>query len=147
MAAAVCVVGGLPFVMWNSPSWYWTMSATACVSAADPDRQHQMVSDTLVSLSVTRFAMYAPVVVRESAPICVQCGDHVRQKLLRDKDDAHRNGKEHRVAGDVPRMTPSLNVTAILWQTVRICCMRPRPRAILGRAQAAYIEVPRLRVG
>lgn len=44
------------------------MSATACVSAAEPDRQHQMVSDTRVSLSVTRFAMYAPVVVRESAP-------------------------------------------------------------------------------
>ena len=37
--------------------WYCTMSATACVSAADPDRQHQMVSYTCVSLSVTRFAM------------------------------------------------------------------------------------------
>jgi hypothetical protein len=44
------------------------MSATACVSAAEPDRQHQMVSWTRVSLSVTRLAMYAPVVVRESAP-------------------------------------------------------------------------------
>lgn len=68
MAAAVWVVGVLPFIMWNWPSWYCTMSATACVSAADPDRQHQMVSWTRVSLSVTRFAMYAPVVVRESAP-------------------------------------------------------------------------------
>lgn len=43
------------------------MSATACVSAADPDLQHQMVSWTCVSLSVTRFAMYAPVVVLLSA--------------------------------------------------------------------------------
>ena len=68
MAAAVCVVGALPFIMANNSSWYLTMSATACVSAADPDRQHQMVSCTCVSLSVTRFAMYAPVVVRESAP-------------------------------------------------------------------------------
>jgi hypothetical protein len=50
------------------PRWYWTMSATACVSAAEPDRQHQMVSCTCVSLSVTRLAMYAPVVVRLSAP-------------------------------------------------------------------------------
>jgi hypothetical protein len=46
------------------------MSATAWVSAAEPDRQHQMVSWTRVSLSVTRLAMYAPVVVRESAPEC-----------------------------------------------------------------------------
>ena len=68
MAAAVCVVGGLPFRMANRPNWYCTMSATACVSAAEPERQHQMVSWTFVSLSVTRFAMYAPVVVRESAP-------------------------------------------------------------------------------
>lgn len=68
MAAAVWVVGVLPFIMWNWPSWYCTMSATACVSAAEPDRQHQMVSWTRVSLSVTRLAMYAPVVVRESAP-------------------------------------------------------------------------------
>ena len=44
------------------------MSATACVSAAEPERQHQIVSCTCVSLSVTRFAMYAPVVVRLSAP-------------------------------------------------------------------------------
>jgi len=44
------------------------MSATACVSAAEPERQHQIVSCTCVSLSVTRFAIYAPVVVRESAP-------------------------------------------------------------------------------
>lgn len=44
------------------------MSATACVSAAEPDLQHQMVSCTLVSLSVTLFAMYAPVVVLLSAP-------------------------------------------------------------------------------
>lgn len=44
------------------------MSATACVSAADPDRQHHIVSWTLVSLSVTLFAMYAPVVVLLSAP-------------------------------------------------------------------------------
>lgn len=44
------------------------MSATACVSAAEPERQHQMVSWTCVSLSVTRFAMYAPLVVRLSAP-------------------------------------------------------------------------------
>lgn len=43
------------------------MSATAWVSAAEPDRQHQMVSCTCVSLSVTRFAMYAPVVVLLSA--------------------------------------------------------------------------------
>lgn len=49
------------------PRWYWTMSATACVSAAEPDRQHQIVSWTCVSLSVTRFAMYAPVVVLLSA--------------------------------------------------------------------------------
>lgn len=45
------------------------MSATACVSAALPDLQHQIVSCTRVSLSVTRFAMYAPVVVRESAAV------------------------------------------------------------------------------
>jgi hypothetical protein len=57
------------------------MSATACVSAAEPDLQHQIVSWTWVSLSVTRFAMYAPVVVLLSAP----------------------------------RMTPSLNVIAMLW--------------------------------
>jgi len=44
------------------------MSATACVSAAEPERQHQIVSCTCVSLSVTRFAMYAPVVVLLSAP-------------------------------------------------------------------------------
>ena len=44
------------------------MSATACVSAAEPDRQHHIVSCTCVSLSVTRFAMYAPVVVLLSAP-------------------------------------------------------------------------------
>ena len=44
------------------------MSATACVSAAEPDRQHHIVSCTCVNLSVTRLAMYAPVVVRESAP-------------------------------------------------------------------------------
>lgn len=44
------------------------MSATACVSAADPERQHQIVSCTCVSLSVTRLAMYAPVVVLLSAP-------------------------------------------------------------------------------
>lgn len=69
MAAAVCVVGGLPLVMANRPSWYCTMSATAWVSAALPDRQHHIVSCTRVSLSVTRFAMYAPVVVRESAPL------------------------------------------------------------------------------
>lgn len=53
--------------------------------------------------------------------------------------------EEQRLAGDVPRITPSLNVTAILSQTVRLCCMRPRPRTILGRGQAAHIEVPRLR--
>lgn len=69
MEAAVCVEGGLPFIMWNRPSWYCTMSATACVSAAEPERQHQIVSATRVSLSVTRLAMYAPVVVRESAPV------------------------------------------------------------------------------
>ena len=57
MDAAVCVMGGLPLCIAKSPSWYCTMSATAWVSAADPDRQHQMVSCTLVSLSVTRFAM------------------------------------------------------------------------------------------
>lgn len=68
MEAAVWVDGGFPFIMWNRPSWYWTMSATACVSAAEPERQHQMVSWTRVSLSVTRLAMYEPVVVRESAP-------------------------------------------------------------------------------
>lgn len=73
MAAAVWVVGVLPFIMWNWPSWYCTMSATACVSAAEPDRQHQMVSWTRVSLSVTRLAMYAPVVVRESAPAVNGC--------------------------------------------------------------------------
>jgi len=56
------------------------MSATACVSAAEPDLQHHIVSWTCVSLSVTRFAMYAPVVVLLSAP----------------------------------RMTPSLNVIAML---------------------------------
>jgi hypothetical protein len=44
------------------------MSATACVSAAEPDLQHQIVSSTRVSLSVTLFAIYAPVVVLESAP-------------------------------------------------------------------------------
>lgn len=44
------------------------MSATACVSAAEPDRQHHIVSCTCVNLSVTRLAIYAPVVVRESAP-------------------------------------------------------------------------------
>lgn len=44
------------------------MSATACVSAAEPDLQHQIVSWTCVSLSVTRLAMYAPVVVLLSAP-------------------------------------------------------------------------------
>ena len=44
------------------------MSATAWVSAAEPDRQHHIVSCTCVSLSVTRFAIYAPVVVRLSAP-------------------------------------------------------------------------------
>lgn len=57
------------------------MSATACVSAAEPERQHQMVSCTLVSLSVTRLAMYAPVVVRESAPkACnVSIGPQVRE--------------------------------------------------------------------
>jgi hypothetical protein len=44
------------------------MSATACVSAADPERQHQMLSSIIVSLSVTRLAMTEPVVVRESAP-------------------------------------------------------------------------------
>ena len=38
------------------------------MSAAEPDRQHHIVSCTCVSLSVTRFAMYAPVVVRLSAP-------------------------------------------------------------------------------
>ena len=62
------------------------MSATACVSAALPDLQHQIVSCTRVSLSVTRFAMYAPVVVRESAPakgkpLC----QHGRPELRRDK--------------------------------------------------------------
>lgn len=57
MEAAVCVVGGFPFIMEKRPSWYCTMSATACVSAAEPERQHQMVSWTLVSLSVTRLAM------------------------------------------------------------------------------------------
>lgn len=40
------------------------MSATACVSAAEPDLQHQILSCTWVSLSVTRLAMNAPVVVR-----------------------------------------------------------------------------------
>lgn len=69
MEAAVCVVTGVLLVMANSPSWYCTMSATACVSAAEPDLQHQIVSATLVSLSVTLLAMYAPVVVRESAPV------------------------------------------------------------------------------
>ncbi len=69
MAAAVWVVGGRLFMAAKSPSWYCTMSATACVSAAEPDRQHQMVSWTFVNLSVTRLAMYAPVVVRESAPV------------------------------------------------------------------------------
>lgn len=68
MAAAVCVVGASSFMIPYMPRWYCTISATACVSAADPDRQHQMVSWTCVSLSVTRFAMYAPVVVRLSAP-------------------------------------------------------------------------------
>ena len=69
MEAAVWVVGGFPLRIENRPSWYCTMSATACVSAAEPDRQHQMVSWTWVSLSVTRLAMYAPVVVLESAPV------------------------------------------------------------------------------
>lgn len=69
MEAAVCVMGGLPLRMAYRPSWYWTMSATAWVSAADPERQHHIVSWTRVSLSVTRFAMYAPVVVLESAPV------------------------------------------------------------------------------
>jgi hypothetical protein len=62
-------MGGLPLRMAYNPSWYWTISATACVSAADPERQHHIVSWTRVSLSVTRFAMYAPVVVLESAPV------------------------------------------------------------------------------
>lgn len=43
------------------------MSATACVSAADPLLQHQILSCICVNLSVTLFAMYAPVVVLESA--------------------------------------------------------------------------------
>lgn len=46
-----------------------TISAMACVSAAEPDRQHHTKSCTMVSLSVTRLAMMGPVVVRESAPI------------------------------------------------------------------------------
>lgn len=44
------------------------MSATACVSAADPDRQHHILPWICVNLSVTRLAMYVPVVVLESAP-------------------------------------------------------------------------------
>jgi hypothetical protein len=55
------------------------MSATACVSAADPDRQHQIVSWTCVSLSVTRLAMYAPVVVRLSAPLHHQLGAQIME--------------------------------------------------------------------
>ena len=45
------------------------MSAIACVSAAEPDRQQNILSWTGVNLSVTRLAMYDPVVVLESAPI------------------------------------------------------------------------------
>ena len=39
--------------------WYLAISAMACVAAADPDRQQNTLSVTGVSLSVTRFAMYA----------------------------------------------------------------------------------------
>lgn len=108
MAAAVWVVGVLPFIMWNWPSWYCTMSATACVSAAEPDRQHQMVSWTRVSLSVTRFAMYAPVVVRESAPNGQTDGQlsHISTHGL--------PAVTRRVQHNVPSITPSLKVTAIL---------------------------------
>lgn len=45
------------------------MSATACVSAALPLLQQYTLSCSIVSLSVTLFAMYDPVVVLESAPI------------------------------------------------------------------------------
>lgn len=108
MAAAVWVVGVFPFIMWNWPSWYCTMSATACVSAAEPDRQHQMVSWTRVSLSVTRLAMYAPVVVRESAP------KGRRRCQLSHLVDVGAVCGIRGAKNNVPSITPSLKVTAIL---------------------------------
>lgn len=108
MAAAVWVVGVFPFIMWNCPSWYCTMSATACVSAAEPDRQHQMVSWTRVSLSVTRLAIYAPVVVRESAPDGRWRGQHCPRTYV------GATCGDGRVGNNVPSITPSLKVTAIL---------------------------------
>ncbi len=69
----------------------------ACVSADDPDRQHQTVSWSGVSLSVTLFAMYDPVVVRVSAPALNQLDDHPRIAMLRTQDhpvleiDSHAN--------------------------------------------------------
>lgn len=108
MAAAVCVVGVFPFIMWNCPSWYCTISATACVSAAEPDRQHQMVSWTRVSLSVTRLAIYAPVVVRESAPECKRQGQHGPSVYVGAACG------DVGVEKNVPSITPSLKVTAML---------------------------------
>lgn len=131
MAAAVWVVGVLPFIMWNWPSWYCTMSATACVSAAEPDRQHQMVSWTRVSLSVTRFAMYAPVVVRESAPDGrtegqLSCVWNV-WAACDDMKGPQRRTEYHTVLeGDCHTVARMLDV------------------GCLTSVRAAYIEVPRL---
>src|SRR3954465_11408286 len=96
------------------------MSATACVSAADPERQHQIVSWTWVSLSVTRLAMYAPVVVLLSAPLC-----HQSVPCLIYEEIQHK-----------PRITPSLKLMAMLIDVSLI--------AIRLSYERPHIEVPKL---
>ena len=66
--AAVCTFGGPPLSARRCSSCAFTASETACVSAAEPERQTRRWLSTAVILSETRLAMYAPVDVRESAP-------------------------------------------------------------------------------
>src|SRR6266566_5761691 len=113
------------------------MSATAWVSAAEPDLQHQIVSWTLVSLSVTRLAMYAPVVVLESAP----AGG---KSVSSAGDQVWRYGKlRARNRTNTPRMTPSLNVTAMLsGSTGQDLSWRENPRHLRShRSSQARVRI------